>query len=286
MKPRSLDSIADDINKLERGSIFDIGDLLIEAKAQCEHGEWLPWLDKEFDWSVDTAQRYMQAATLASKYRTVRYLKIGASTIYALVGEDEEHLPAIVKELVKHATKSRLTVADAERIIDIGRGRALCPDADLSDPALMYIGRFQPDCGVRWRDEFVAALLEQKPATMDAANEILRGIDNQHRDALEKKQAEAEAKKQADTDAILDGPPPELPPSIVPPEPQTLRDEGEESSWAEAFIEALEQLHDLRTKSLKNFAEARCTTKELQEVIGFLDEILAMKTKAKQEATQ
>jgi len=29
----------DNIHKLERGSIVDIGDLLLEAKAQCEHGD-------------------------------------------------------------------------------------------------------------------------------------------------------------------------------------------------------------------------------------------------------
>ena len=38
---RDLDTIADDIRKLERANIFDVGDLLIEAKAQCAHGQWL-----------------------------------------------------------------------------------------------------------------------------------------------------------------------------------------------------------------------------------------------------
>jgi hypothetical protein len=41
---RFLCTIADDIHKLERKSITDIGDLLLEAKAQCEHGQWLDWL--------------------------------------------------------------------------------------------------------------------------------------------------------------------------------------------------------------------------------------------------
>jgi hypothetical protein len=38
---RPLDAIAEDINKLERKNIFDIGDLLLEARAQCEPGQWL-----------------------------------------------------------------------------------------------------------------------------------------------------------------------------------------------------------------------------------------------------
>jgi hypothetical protein len=69
---RSLDTIADDINQLERANIFDIGGLLIEAKAQCEHGQWMPWLETEFAWSADTAERYMKVARLGEKFRTVR----------------------------------------------------------------------------------------------------------------------------------------------------------------------------------------------------------------------
>jgi Protein of unknown function (DUF3102) len=41
---RPLDEIADNLHKLERKNIIDIGDLLIEAKAQCEYGQWLDWL--------------------------------------------------------------------------------------------------------------------------------------------------------------------------------------------------------------------------------------------------
>ena len=43
MKKRSLDAIAGDIHAQERGSIFDIGALLIEAREQCEYGQWMAW---------------------------------------------------------------------------------------------------------------------------------------------------------------------------------------------------------------------------------------------------
>ena len=32
------------------------------AEAGEAHGEWLPWLDREFGWSEDTAQNYMRIA--------------------------------------------------------------------------------------------------------------------------------------------------------------------------------------------------------------------------------
>jgi hypothetical protein len=38
------------------------GDLLIEAKKQCKHGEWLPWLKKNVRFSDRTAQAYMRVA--------------------------------------------------------------------------------------------------------------------------------------------------------------------------------------------------------------------------------
>ena len=38
------------------------GDLLIEAKAQLKHGEWLPWLRDECPISEQMAQRYMRLA--------------------------------------------------------------------------------------------------------------------------------------------------------------------------------------------------------------------------------
>ena len=40
---------------------LEAGKLLTEAKSQMKHGEWLPWLEKNFDGSPDTAERYAKA---------------------------------------------------------------------------------------------------------------------------------------------------------------------------------------------------------------------------------
>lgn len=47
-------------DKLERA--VEIGDMLIRAKSNSRHGEWLPWLSEHFSGNVRTAQRYMRAA--------------------------------------------------------------------------------------------------------------------------------------------------------------------------------------------------------------------------------
>ena len=41
------------------------GEALSEAKAQLPHGEWLPWLDANFDATNRTAQMYMRLAANA-----------------------------------------------------------------------------------------------------------------------------------------------------------------------------------------------------------------------------
>jgi hypothetical protein len=38
------------------------GELLIEAKSQVKHGEWLPWLAENFPASRETARKYVQLA--------------------------------------------------------------------------------------------------------------------------------------------------------------------------------------------------------------------------------
>lgn len=42
---------------------FEAGRLLLEVKAELRHGEWLPWLQDNVEFSEKQAQRYMQLAS-------------------------------------------------------------------------------------------------------------------------------------------------------------------------------------------------------------------------------
>jgi hypothetical protein len=44
------------------GHAIKAGELLIEAKAQVRHGQWLPWLEANFEFTRQTASGYMRAA--------------------------------------------------------------------------------------------------------------------------------------------------------------------------------------------------------------------------------
>ncbi|MGC1563665.1 MAG: DUF3102 domain-containing protein [Bradyrhizobium sp.] len=258
---RSLDQIADALHKLDRANIIDKGDLLLEARAQCEPGQWLDWLKTEFeDYSEDSAERYMKVAKLAGRFRNLRNLRLGKTTLYALADHQcEEDLPAIIKELAKHATKKRLAPRDAKRVIQIGIGRRRFgdhPDATLVQLVKLGVHSDEP-----WHEKAVAALQEREPETDESASAIVDEIEQEHEEA-ERKAHEAallrdlqayrdEAKDEAEN--ILDGAPPDLPPPTTPPEPQKLH---ADTAWEgrTSFASAVTALLDLRTKPAARFA--------------------------------
>ena len=84
---RDINVIANELKialKRETTDIVVIGDLLMEAQEQIEHGEWLTWLKSNFGSSIRTAQNYMEAARFASKYAPVAHLKLRPSALYFL----------------------------------------------------------------------------------------------------------------------------------------------------------------------------------------------------------
>jgi hypothetical protein len=292
---RTLDTIADNIHKLERGNIIDIGDLLLEAKAQCReehgHGEWLDWLYAEFEWSVSTAERYMRVAGLSAKFVSLKNLKLTKTTLYQLADHEcEEDLPAIINELANHATQMRLTPHDAERVIQIGIARYRF--GDRPDATLVQL--MELDSDESWYEKAVAALQEREPKTGEDAKSIVDEIEQEYVEAERKADpdidrmsraeysawlAKAEAKEEEEeeaereADSILDGTPPALPPPTTPPEPQKL---GADTEWEgrETFADAVTVLLGLRTKPVGRFV-GMFSPDVLREVGDFLMAVAA-----------
>jgi hypothetical protein len=142
----------------EATNVITIGDLLLEAKDQLGHGEWLPWLKSNFGSSESTAQNYMNAARLAAKYPTVGDLRLRPTALYYL-GSNLESIPSDeIKAIFKAAKTEWIDHKRAWEIIELIHVRRLGTEQQVE-------------------------VEEQQCAAADEA------------------------------EAILDGPPPELPPT-------------------------------------------------------------------------
>lgn len=77
--PRPIETITTEILYLKSKAgeaIIEIGKRLNEAKAQLNHGEWLPWLEEKVGFSTVTAQRFMRLADEYSNASPVTLLGI------------------------------------------------------------------------------------------------------------------------------------------------------------------------------------------------------------------
>jgi len=78
------------------------GDLLIEAKAQVPHGQWLPWLAEHCAISERTAQLYMRTAknrtTIEEQIRNgVADLSLNEAAALLMLSSDVKKLFAFIK---------------------------------------------------------------------------------------------------------------------------------------------------------------------------------------------
>src|SRR5262245_48645575 len=158
---RSLDEIAAAIHAAERANVFVVADLLHEARESCDHGFWGHWLEEEFEWSEDTAERYIKVSELATKFRNLRNLKLAKTTLYALTEEKDEALQgAMIEALAERASKTWLKAADAKKVVELERLRH--QHGDLPDATLWALDdlSWEP-----WANAAIAALKEARPIT-------------------------------------------------------------------------------------------------------------------------
>jgi hypothetical protein len=83
-KARTLPVIAGLLKTLHRDKVIESGELLLEAQEQQEYGDFLEWVEENFDGSFSTAYNHMAAAKLAARFPTVGNLRLRASALYTL----------------------------------------------------------------------------------------------------------------------------------------------------------------------------------------------------------
>ncbi len=100
--------------------VIEIGRRLTDAKARCQHGNWLPWLEREFGWTDKTAERFMSASQLfGGKIDKLSNLDIPVSGLYLLA---QPSLPPEVRtEVIDRAEAGeRFTHAQVKAMVAEG----------------------------------------------------------------------------------------------------------------------------------------------------------------------
>jgi hypothetical protein len=153
---RTLARHATEIRRLGKqvaSEVIEIGRLLVESKKLAGHGNWLSWLEREFQWTDDTALNFMRVHELV-KNRNFR---------------DLSHIP--LSGLYMLAAPSTPEPAKREAI-----GRAEAGEPMTLDTVREIVGRAKQDD----RDERAETYAEEwKPGTRgDFIGRLIRGEDN------------------------------------------------------------------------------------------------------------
>jgi DUF3102 family protein len=126
---------ADSIRALRKRAaddIIDIGRHLTEAKKIAGHGNWLPWLDREFGWTDDTARNFMRVYDL-SKTERVRDLNLPLRALYLIAAPSTPE--AAREEVIDRAqTGEKVSVGETKHIIEQHKASPE-PSAPASDNA-------------------------------------------------------------------------------------------------------------------------------------------------------
>jgi hypothetical protein len=106
------------------GNIIDIGDALLEVRERLSHGEFLPWIAREFGWSERHARRFMEIARAFGKTANMSDLKpfqldmvrVGMAALHIL---SQPEVPQAAREqAIQEASQGeRLTQARARQLI-------------------------------------------------------------------------------------------------------------------------------------------------------------------------
>lgn len=102
--------------------VIEIGRRLTDAKAIAGHGNWLPWLEREFGWSEKTAERFMSVHMLGGKFDNLSNMTLPVSGLYLLAAPStpEEARDAIID---RAQAGEPVSVAEIKRTIDTAKNR-------------------------------------------------------------------------------------------------------------------------------------------------------------------
>lgn len=104
------------------------GEMLLEAKAQLERGEWMGWVDRNFHLSASTARRYMQLAetrtarAFSSLRQAVNVMGTGRASWHQPVREiaARVNVAALARDRQDREREQHMMHVLSHQLIDIG----------------------------------------------------------------------------------------------------------------------------------------------------------------------
>ena len=213
---RDIGTITTEILRLKQdagNAILSIGQRLIEAKAMLPHGEWLPWLTEQVEFSERTARNFMRLAREWTNRQALADLGAAkALTLLALPPEERErfmeenHVVDGEEKSVIDMTSRELEKAVLERVealLAAEAGRAAAETADQSrakmeaDMTALKKLHQAAQAGEGQAREALAEAQAELKALRERPVEVAVEVDQK---ALEEARREAETRMQAKVD--------------------------------------------------------------------------------------
>jgi hypothetical protein len=97
--------------------VIEIGRRLTEAKKLAGHGNWLPWLEREFGWKEQAARNFMQVHEMVGKNPNFGDLSLPVSGLY-LLAQPSTPEEARAEVIARAEGGEALSVADVARTVD------------------------------------------------------------------------------------------------------------------------------------------------------------------------
>jgi hypothetical protein len=98
------------------GDVVEIGRRLADCRDHCKHGEWLPWLKREFGWTEQTALNFIRVHEVATKSKNFLDLNLPVSALYLLAAPSTPE-EARAEVIARAEAGERMPVAEVKRVV-------------------------------------------------------------------------------------------------------------------------------------------------------------------------
>jgi hypothetical protein len=174
------DILAEHVAEIKRlckrgvSDVAEIGSRLTACKELLDHGDWLPFLEKEFGWSEDTAERFIQVARLTKQIPQIAEYGIPLSGVYLLAAKSTP--PQAREEIIELAEAGeKVTVADVKTAIAKTKPEPKRKTPAGVNPACIEL--FENEDQIEAFADAVTTVAARKYITLDQQLEIAEAIE-------------------------------------------------------------------------------------------------------------